>query len=60
MKIAQELAIKVYKQKLQELHDSKDVEATHSEANELLCDLLVMLGYGDVVKEYRKLVRWYA
>ena len=32
----------------------------HIEADDILCELLEYLGYGDVVEEYNKLDKWYS
>lgn len=37
-----------------------DAEAAHSMADEVLCDLLEKLGYGDVVARWRSIDKWYA
>lgn len=37
-----------------------DPEAAHPLADEVLCDLLESLGYGDVVAAWRKIDKWYA
>lgn len=50
------------KRKLQAIVErgSKDTEADHVEADEILCQLLRYLGYSDVVAEWAKVRRWYA
>jgi hypothetical protein len=37
-----------------------DIEMVHSIADEVLCDLLLELGYELVVEEYKKVPKWYA
>lgn len=37
-----------------------DVEAAHSNADDVLLDLLKALGYEDVVDEWEKVEKWYA
>lgn len=37
-----------------------DPEAAHSIADRVLCDLLIDIGYADVVEAYRKVRKWYA
>jgi len=37
-----------------------DTEMAHSKADNVLCDLLTALGYQDVVREYRKVDKWFA
>jgi hypothetical protein len=39
---------------------SKDIEINHSEADDILCDLLNDLGYTELVNEFKKLEKWYA
>jgi len=45
---------------LKRLQGGGDIEATRGDADKVLCDLLKMLGYGDVVEEYHKVEKWYA
>jgi hypothetical protein len=40
--------------------ESDDTETAHAKADAVLCDLLVALGYGDVVDEYEKVRKWFA
>lgn len=37
-----------------------DTETAHKELDELLCKLLNHLGYGFIVKEYKRVEKWYA
>jgi hypothetical protein len=37
-----------------------DIEMVHSIADEVLCDLLLELGYELVVEEYKKVPKWYS
>lgn len=37
-----------------------DVESAHIYADEIICKLLISLGYEDVVDEFHKVERWYA
>jgi hypothetical protein len=37
-----------------------DIEALHSNADSLLCDLLREIGYGEVVDVYENIDFWYA
>jgi hypothetical protein len=46
--------------KLKELAQSPDTECAHSEADAVLCKLLIELGEYDVVTAYRKIKKWYA
>jgi len=45
---------------LRSLQGSDDTEVAHCEADDLLCELLISLGYQDVVDEYYKVPKWYA
>lgn len=47
-------------QSLKDEQESDDTEIAHCNADEILCDLLKSLGYGDVVSEYEKINKWYA
>lgn len=37
-----------------------DIECAHCDADEVLCELLNSLGFGDVVAEWEKVDKWYA
>lgn len=47
-------------ERLKQLLVSGDVEASHSEADRILCELLTSLGYGDVVAAWDDVEKWYA
>ena len=40
--------------------DHYDTECAHGEADDILCDFLISLGYGDLVKVYHEVDKWYA
>lgn len=46
--------------KLRSLHTSYDPESDHAEADDVLCELLITLGYEDVVIEFENVDKWYA
>lgn len=46
--------------RLQELAKAMDYEIPHGEADDILCDVLRQLGYGDLVDAYDKVGKWYA
>ncbi len=46
--------------RLDALAESGDTEAAHSEADDILCDLLKELGYGAVVAAWEQIDKWYA
>ena len=52
--------IKEKKERLIELQKEWDVEAAHSDADDILCDILKELGYNDIVEEFIKVEKWYA
>lgn len=45
---------------LVDLSQWDDIEAAHYRADEILCDLLVSLGYDEIVKAYNKITKWYS
>lgn len=49
-----------YLQLLKDRCNSFDTEKNHLNANDILCDLLEELGYMDLVKEFRKIKKWYS
>lgn len=46
-------------ERLRECH-TDDEEIDHVRADRVLCELLVSLGYGDVVEEYERVDKWYS
>ena len=40
--------------------ETDDPEARHITADDILCDLLRDLGYGDVAEAFKKIEKWYA
>ena len=49
-----------YIDRLIELQQENDIERGHSAADGILCAVLEKLGYGNIVKEYAKIDKWYA
>jgi hypothetical protein len=39
---------------------NNDIEVAHSDADQVLCDLLTSLGYEDVVEIWDRVGKWYA
>ena len=37
-----------------------ETEGAHWDANQILCDLLIFLGFENVVNEWRKVKKWYS
>lgn len=46
--------------KLLECQQDDDTENAHADADDVLCELLNSLGYGEVVSEYEKVDKWFA
>jgi len=46
--------------KLKKLVDNDDQEMAHVEADQILMDFLVSLGYEDIVNAYDEIGKWYA
>ena len=49
-----------YIEKLKLCQKNIDTEYAHMEADLIICDLLIELGFKDVVDEYDKVGKWYA
>lgn len=45
---------------LKKLQQSGDTEIAHSKADDIICELLLELGYEEVVTEYHKIDKWFA
>lgn len=45
---------------LRQCQSGGDIEADHSNADNVLCQFLIELGYPAVVDEWRKVEKWYA
>lgn len=46
--------------RMKELQVQGDPEAAHSEADNILCELLIELGYAEIIEEWKKVAKWYA
>ncbi len=51
---------KEFAEKMYQLAESGDAEADHVKADELMCQLLTSLGYGEGVKIFRDMYKWYS
>jgi hypothetical protein len=60
MKRTKQERVKQYTEEMQNLQNSSDLESTHCIADDLLCDLLREIGYGEVVNAFENLEKWYA
>lgn len=46
--------------RLQDTQTWRDIENAHVEADDILCEVLLKLGYKDIVDEFVKVHKWYA
>ena len=46
--------------RMKKILDDHDLESAHSDADELMCEVLRQLGYGDGVKVFELADKWYA
>ncbi len=51
---------KYYKSAMQSIAEDQDIEKRHGDADDNLCDLLMDLGYGDIVRIYKSFDKWHA
>lgn len=49
-----------FAEKMAEIAKGGDVEASHGDADELMCQVLTEWGYGDGVKIFEEMSKWYA
>jgi predicted GNAT family N-acyltransferase len=49
-----------YLELMKKAGNDRDTEKAHINADDLLCRLLIELGYKDVVDEYVEIEKWYA
>lgn len=49
-----------FAKKMSRIAESVDAEADHVKADELMCQLLTSLGYGEGVKIFRDMYKWYS
>lgn len=49
-----------FKERMAEICAAGDEEVRHAQADDLLCELLDQLGYGEGVKIFRHTSKWYA
>lgn len=59
MATTRETADRILKE-MSELDDTFDTELAHVEADNLLCEMLTVLGYDEIVEAYAKIGKWYA
>lgn len=51
---------KEYSERMKDVNKRADIEVEHVQADDLLCELLVKLGYHKTVEEFKKIEKWYA
>ena len=49
-----------FKEAMEKAIKGPDIEANHADADDLMCKLLISLGYGEGIKVYESEERWYA
>lgn len=49
-----------YLSKMKQANKLGDIEVRHSQVDDILCELLAVLGFGEVVEEWGKEGKWYA
>ena len=51
---------KEFIEKMEDCIDNGDTECAHGNADDLLCEFLLLLGYRELVEKYRQVRKWYA
>lgn len=49
-----------YLKRMKQLQESGDIEVAHIEADDILCEVLLQLGYKELVDAFNDLAKWYA
>ena len=60
MRKKKEDIIKEAVEKMKECVNNSDIELSHLDADNILCDVLTQLGYKELVDLYEKVNKWYA
>lgn len=45
---------------LKACENNDDIESAHGDADDILCKILIDLGYPQIVEAYRRVPKWYA
>lgn len=53
------MAPEEFKNKMQEIADIMDEEISHPQADDLMCEVLDSLGYGEGISIFVKMPKWY-
>ena len=51
---------KEFKEKMEQLKNNRDYEVAHEKADDLMCEVLISLGYAEGVQAFREITKWYA
>lgn len=49
-----------YLERLKKLQNNYDIEAAHSEADNILCEILMEFELEDILEAYENVPKWYA
>lgn len=60
MKVNKVMTPDEFKEKMNLIVSKKNIESGHVEMDSLMCDLLITLGYGEGVKIFDSVEKWYA
>lgn len=52
--------INKYIKRMENAKKNWDTECSHIDADDILCEMLEDLGYGEIVEMYREIDKWYA
>ena len=58
--MAESFDTRPYMKRLKTAQQNEDIESAHADADDVLCDLFLKLGYTKIVEEYNKVSKWYA
>ena len=60
MKTLTQEQIDNFKKELSNQINNRDIESAHADADTILCNILIELGYKELVDLYNKVDKWYA
>ena len=55
-----EINIEQYMERMKDVGNNGDLEVAHIDADGILCELLIELGYGELIELYNEVDKWYA
>jgi len=58
--LRKEIDIEKYMKRMKEAGNNGDIEVAHIDADGILCELLIELGYGKLIELYNEVDKWYA